>query len=222
MATYSVRAGECISDAVENIFGDITNWSSLLDANLFTSWTPTLYAGQILNIPIGGTTNPANIQALSQYPSNNYSVPDINLQIAAIFEQMEGGMSAFVPNFQPIVADTNVYYVVASGQQVSDVISNATGDIGNWSSILDANNFSDWTQPLIAGQKIAIPSSATMNLNNFRALSTYPANNYSVPDINEQINAIFDIMNHPNTWILETGRWNGVSIWTVDGLWNTV
>jgi hypothetical protein len=222
MANYIIKSGECISDAVENIFGDITNWSATLDENLFTSWTPTLYAGQILNIPTEGTNNPANIQALSEYPANNYSVPDINEQIAEIFEQMEGGMSAFVPNFQPIVADTNTYFEALSGMQISDVVVNSTGAIENWDSILTAGNYDTWTPKLIAGQKIAIPASVTMNLNNFRALSIYPANNYSVPDVDSQINSIFERMSNPNVWILQTGRWNGAGIWTIDGEWLTV
>lgn len=221
MSTYTVSAGQQISDCVSNSTGDISNWSSFLTQNSFDNWTPILFASQILTIPSDANINAQNVADLAQYPANNTSIPDIYEQIAEIFAQMEGGMSAFVPSFHPIVLDTNTYYEILQGQSISDVIVNSTGDITNWNNILNNIGATSWTPDLIPGTKIAIPSDVIMNLNNFRALSTYPANNYSVPDIDEQILIIFETMNNPiiPVWILQSNFWNDVGTWIDTSEW---
>lgn len=220
MATYRVRQGEGFSDFVLNSCGDITAWSDCLNANFLASWTPQLFDGQILQIPDNTNTNVDNIAELAIYPANNFSVANISEQINAIFELMQGLTPIPSDGVLPTI-DTNVYYFVREHEYIGDVVMNATGDIQNWSAVLDGNFFNEWVPPLYAGQKIAIPSTVNMNLNNFRALNQYPANNFSVPDIFEQINAIFELMNG-DPWILATGRWRGHGIWTAKGIWKTV
>lgn len=219
MAPYQIRAGETFGDFILNSCGLITstNWSDALNANFESDWTPQLYNGQLLQIPVSTDTNVGNIADLIQYPANNYSVPDIYDQINAIFLLLESAIPVDTPIGTLPAIDTNTYYTVRTTETIGDSILNGSGDIENWSDILTANFFDTWTPDLFAGQKIAIPSQT--NLNNFRALNSYPANNNSVPDINEQINAIFEQLN-PNLWILYTGFWNGNGIWTVDGIWN--
>lgn len=206
--------GNSISDCVENGTGDITNWNAILNENDFSEWCPNLYNGQIIQIPASANLNLGNIATLQTYPANNNSVPDIFEQIDSIFGILTGASAGFVPDFQPPIIDTNVYYFVRNGEQITDIISNSTGDITNWDAICGANNF-DWDELLFAGQKITIPNGVTMNLNNYRGLNTYPANNNSVPDIYEQLFAIFDLMINPipPDWILSNpqGQWNDVN-----------
>lgn len=235
MSTYSLKFGEGIGDAVINGTGDLANWESCLSANFFNSWTPSLYAGQV--IQTAGTFNQTNITQFAEYPANNASVPDIDVQINEVFTLMNAQNNSLPYNIPfilgggqvPVIevdatlpeVDTNTYFEVSPLSTIGDVVLNSTGDITNWSDILNQNGFNTWTPLLYAGQKVAIPASVNMNLNNYRGLNTYPANNNSVPDIYEQINIIFDTMNL-DVWILAEGIWNGKGIWTADGLWNTI
>lgn len=220
MSIYTVRAGESVGDFVLNSCGDISAWSDCLDSNLFDTWVPSLYSGQVLQIPATTNTNIDNIANLKIYPANNFSVPNIAEQIDAIFELL----SKVIPG-PPITvslptASTIVdIYVMRVGEDISDCILNSTGDISNWSDILDENGFNEWSPILYPGQEIIIPSSVNMNLNNFRALTTYPANNNSVPDIYEQINAIFEVLSN-NLWILREGFWiDSPSEWIDSDFW---
>jgi LysM repeat protein len=217
---YTVKQGESISDVCLNSLGNISLWSQLLDENFFDSWTPTLYNGQILQIPVSTDTNVQNIADLAQYPANNFSVPDIYSQITALFNLLATAPPVNIPIGSLPTIDTNNYYIVRPTETIGDAILNGSGDISNWSSILDANQFSDWTPTLYAGQKVAIPSTANLNLNNFRALNAYPANNNSTADIYEQINAIFDLLNGNDLWILRYGYWlDSPSQWIDTDFW---
>lgn len=206
---YQIRAGETFGDFVLNNCGLITstNWSDCLNVNFLSDWTPTLYNGQVLQIPVSTDTNVGNIADLVQYPANNYSIPDIYDQINAIFLLLENAIPVDTPIASLPTIDTNTYFIVTPLSTIGDVVMNSTGDIQNWGSILDANSFNDWTPTLYAGQKVAIPSSANLNLNNFRALNSYPANNFSIADIYEQINAIFEQLSGADLWILRYGYW---------------
>jgi len=220
VATYTVRQGEYISDATLNIFGDISAWPDLLDANGFSDWNPTIYSGQILQIPTSTNINLGNITALVTYPANNTSVPNVYDQITAIFALLETATPVNPPTLIPQVQDTNTYFTNLTLSTIGDAILNSSGDISNWSAILDANNWDDWTPSLYAGQQIAIPSTVSPSLNNFRALNTYPANNYVTPDIYNQINAIFDLLDNPVLdWILYNpdGQWNDSAHYWRDG-----
>lgn len=219
MATYDVRQGESVGDFVLNSCGTISAWESCITENLFSSWTPNLYSGQVLLIPDNAPNNPGNIADLASYPANNFSVPDIAEQINAIFALMENLVPIPSEGILPTI-DTNVYYITRVHETVGDAVLNGSGSIENWSLILDANQFDTWTPVFYVGEKVAIPSTVNMNLNNFRALNEYPANNFSIPDINEQINAIFELMNG-DPWLLATGRWRGEGIWTANGIWKT-
>lgn len=70
-------------------------------------------------------------------------------------------------------------YVVKEGETITDVCFNATGTINNWSAILEANGFTDWTPVLIAGQSIIIPDTVEVQNNVLRALQIYPTCNNS-------------------------------------------
>jgi hypothetical protein len=83
---------------------------------------------------------------------------------------------------------------IFQGNTIGDAVLNGTGDISNWSDTLNLNFFATWTPQLYSGQVLQIPTT-NQNLNNIRALNTYPANNFTVPDIISQINNIFAIMN---------------------------
>lgn len=219
MATYTVLQNQSISDCVLNSCGDITAWSDFLNANFFDAWVPTLFSGQILQIPDNTNTNVGNIAELEIYPANNFSVPNIGEQINAIFALMENLVPIPSEGVLPAI-DTNVYYITRVHETIGDAVLNGSGSIENWDTITQGNFYDSWTPILYAGEKVAIPSTVNMNLNNFRALNEYPANNFSVPDIYSQINAIFERMNG-DPWILSRGRWRGEGIWTANGIWKT-
>jgi hypothetical protein len=82
---YTALQGQTIGDFVMNSCGSISAWSDCLDANFENSWTPSLYAGEVLNLPATTTTSPNDIRALNTYPANNFTVPDIVSQVNAIF-----------------------------------------------------------------------------------------------------------------------------------------
>ena len=103
------------------------------------------------------------------------------------------------------------YYPVQEGQTITDVVINSTGSIANWDIILQANGFDQWVPQLTPGQMIIIPDTVTYDLNALRNLQDYPANNYSVPDVAEQIAALDALTN--NNWILSSGRWNDNAVW---------
>lgn len=219
MASYQVRQGEDFSDFVLNSCGDIAAWSDCLNENFLDSWTPQLFSGQILQIPDNTNTNVGNIAELAIYPANNFSVPNIAEQINAIFALMENAMPIPSSNILPTI-DTNTYYYVRPTETIGDAILNGTGDIENWDTITQGNFWDTWTPILYAGQSVAIPSTVNMNLNNFRALNEYPANNHSVPDIYNQINAIFELMNgRGDDWILATSFWRDLGFWRDFARW---
>lgn len=220
MVTYQIRAGETFGDFILNSCGLITstNWSDALNANFESDWTPQLYNGQLLQIPVSTDTNVGNIADLIQYPANNYSVPDIYNQINAIFLLLESAVPVNIPVGSLPQIDTNTYYIVRPTETIGDAILNGSGDIENWDTITQAGFFDTWTPDLFAGQKIAIPSTANLNLNNFRALNTYPANNNSVPDVYDQILAIFVTLSG-DPWILATSFWRDIGIWEDSASW---
>lgn len=221
MAQYSVLAGQTITDAVLNSCGDISAWSDILVSNDMDSWTPSLYSGQILDIPTDTTTNLDNINALKSYPANNFSTPDIYEQIDTVFGILAGAMSGIEPVIEPVIIDTNTYYEIRQGETIVDAIQNSSGNIINWDVITQENGF-DWTPDLYSGELIKIPALTSMSLNNFRALNTYPSNNFSVPDVYEQIFVIFELLSNPlEDWILANpvGYWNDNNYWRDGNVW---
>lgn len=108
-------------------------------------------------------------------------------------------------------------YTVRFSETISDVVLNSTGNLANWDFILTANGFTTWTPDLTAGQVLQIPDTAVIDQNSLRALTTYPANNHSVPDIYDQIGGLTDIIN--SDWILRTGFWNDSEHWHDTKFW---
>jgi len=218
MGSYLVNYGEYITDAVLNKTGNISNWNAILDGNPdIDTWTPDLYAGQVLNIPDGLPLNNEAIAALTSYPANNHSVPDIYAQIQAVYDIMLTATPVPIVLPPPAVIDTNKYYVVQWGETIADVVLNATGNFDNWNLIMNANGFVSWVPELYPGQLIAIPIEASISQNAQRALATYPANNHSVPDIYEQIAALGATIN--DAWILTTGFWDDSKYWKDNRFW---
>lgn len=223
MATVTAFQGNVFVDCVLNGSGDASNWSDFLTENNLDEWCPILVNGQVFQIPSSANINATIVSNLAIYPANNSYDKNIYEQIDTIFGILATASTGIVPNFQHPIIDTNTYYFVREGEQISDIIENSTGDITNWSDILNANNF-DWDELLYSGQKITIPNSVIMNLNNFRGLNVYPANNNSVPDIYIQISAIFEQLINPvpSDWILANpnGEWNDIShFWRDFAFW---
>ena len=218
MATYPVRYGETISDVVMNSTGLISNWEAILTANNFDNWTPSLVAGDLLVIPDGLPVDNDVIAQLTKYPANNASITGVYEKIAVIFTTMAGAEPATAQYITQIPQDTNTYYVVRYGETIGDAVMNSTGNIANWSAILNANGFDNWTPPLVAGQRLTIPAGVVLDLNTLRQLNIYEANNSSVPDVYDKINVIFGKMN-PHDWILENAYWNDLGYWRDNAVW---
>lgn len=215
---YQCKQGETFTDFVLNSCGDIAAWSDCLNENFQNSWTPPIFSGQNLSIPLNTNTNQGNILSLAEYPANNYSVPDIYDQIDALFASMEGLTPIPSINILPTLND-QTFYSVRQGEGIGDVTMNSSGDFQNLDLITQYAFFDTWTPILYNGQQIPIPSTINLNSNNYRALNTYPANNFSVPDIYNQIDALFASMDLTDRWILRFGYWLDSNNIVGDSLW---
>ena len=179
--TYTVKNGETITDVCFNAAGSILAWEAILSANNFTDWTPDLQVGQMLQIP--QVVDSFALSVLQQSPVNN------TLEIGG-FDDL---VNEFISLFPSIVSKFDLpeaqsqqinLYTVKQGETITDVVFNATGNLLNWSLILDANGFTDWTPELYAGQQIIIPSTVDLQLNIMYELSKFPINNDSgLPDL---------------------------------------
>jgi hypothetical protein len=215
---YQVNFGDTIGDVVLNTTGVIGNWELFLQENEFGSWTPDLKAGDFVQIPLGVTNDLETIRALGQYRICNSSSQYIYGLIEEIFAKLLNLSPVDPPVILPNVVDTNTYYKVRYGETITDVILNATGNIINWEDILFQNEF-DWVPKLIAGQLVAIPQSVESDLNAYRALTKYPVNNNSENNVYEQIDAIFELLNGSNNWILADSFWNDFGQWYDTSFW---
>ena len=217
MATVEILQGMGISDAILNSTGDISNWSAFLDSNFFDDWTPSLFNGQVLQVPDSANVNVGNIASLAEYPANNFSVPDIYSQIDALFASLVGLTPIPSVNVLPVLND-QTFYTVRVNETIGDVVMNSSGSIENWDLIVQNAFFSEWVPSLFAGQQIPIPSTINLNSNVYRSLNAYPANNFSVPDIYNQIDALFALLDN-DPWILATSFWRDIGIWQDEKFW---
>jgi hypothetical protein len=85
---YIIKAGETIGDVTLNATGSFNNWDAILTANGFTSWTPSLLAGQAVLIPDTVAIDQNTQRQLVTYPACNISVNDVYDQIAVIVGQL--------------------------------------------------------------------------------------------------------------------------------------
>jgi hypothetical protein len=93
---YTVQPGERILDVCLNATGTIANWSKILEANSFSTWTPVLYAGQILIIPDGVEIQTNVLREMQIYPaSNDPGIPDLNTQISNLINNFTPPTFAF-------------------------------------------------------------------------------------------------------------------------------
>jgi hypothetical protein len=86
---YTVSQGETIVDVILNATGTLDNWETILNANGFTDWNPTLYVGQEIIIEYLDLQNNNIIQFLS-YPLNNDSgINDLDEQISNLISNFD-------------------------------------------------------------------------------------------------------------------------------------
>lgn len=219
MATYTVLQNQSISDCILNSCGDITAWSDFLNSNFLADWVPNLFSGQILQVPDNTNTNVGNISALTDYPANNFSFSDIYNQIDDLFASLVGLTPIPSANVLPVLND-QTFYTVRQGEGIGDVTMNSSGDFQNLDLVTQYAFFDTWTPDLFSGQQIPIPSTINLDSNNYRALNTYPANNFSTPDIYEQIAELFAFLGGGDLWILRTGEWiDFPSFWIDHDVW---
>jgi len=107
-------------------------------------------------------------------------------------------------------------YIIKSGETISDIAFNSTGNVANWKSILDANGYNEWIPTLTVGQSLFIPDSLVkIQPNNLKNLKIYPACNSSIPDVY----SLIDNYSQNSDWILLTGFWNDLGHWYDTALW---
>jgi len=85
-------------------------------------------------------------------------------------------------------------YLIKGGETITDVVLNNTALLRNWDAILDANGCTDWTPVLLGGQVMIIPESVTIDLDAIEDIKSHPVSNQSVPNLQDQIDAIFATM----------------------------
>jgi hypothetical protein len=81
-------------------------------------------------------------------------------------------------------------YQVKSGETISDVVMNGSGDISEWFNIIDANDFNDWTPILFADQIINIPNIKNSQI--VKELQLEPCYNITL-NVTSQINSLISI-----------------------------
>lgn len=108
-------------------------------------------------------------------------------------------------------------YIVKPEESITDVVLNATGSLINWDAVLTANEFTDWTPRLKAGQSVIIPDTVNIDSNTKRQLSSYPASNSFSDLVVSLIAAVFNQIN--SNWILQTGYWNDSALWLDNKNW---
>lgn len=107
-------------------------------------------------------------------------------------------------------------YLVKPGESFSDVVLNATGNISNWSQILDANSFTDWVPSLSPGQSIIIPESVIINrtvllnlkscCNNQRTINVSSITSQFVQTVTYSKAIIIDTAKKENTYTVKPGE----------------
>lgn len=112
----------------------------------------------------------------------------------------------------------NPNYIVGVGETIRDVVINATGNFDNWDTILEANEFNDWTPPLLPGQSIIIPDDVIIDSNTLQDKKAYPANNGALAGGLDALREIFDLLN--DRWLLKDGFWDDSGIWIDTDVWN--
>jgi hypothetical protein len=109
-------------------------------------------------------------------------------------------------------------YTAQLGMDMVDICLNATGNLTNLDTVLDANSFTTWTPDVVAGQIITIPDSlVTTDPNTIRQLALYPSVQNLDSATESDLNAVFATLN--NNWILSTGFWNDNSVWNDNAYW---
>lgn len=77
MAQYIVREGESLLDVCYNACGSLSALSAIMEMNKFTTLTPILATGQVLEVP--QTYNNAVVMAANAKPFNSTAISDEDL-----------------------------------------------------------------------------------------------------------------------------------------------
>jgi phage tail protein X len=107
---YTVKQGETIVDICLNATGTINNWSLILDANNFTSWTPLLFAGQNVTIPDGVEMQTNVLRGLLLYPAcNNNQNRELSSQISELISKFTPPTNLFEDEYDYTFEDEVEY-----------------------------------------------------------------------------------------------------------------
>lgn len=181
---YTVKYNQTILDVVLSQTGDIKQWENVLNDKNFTTWTPELSIGQVLTVPI--VANPEVVKEINYISNYSYGLNSLISEFLDIIDTAVAGTFVL-----PIIIPTQEYYIAKEGETITDIILNNTGDLKNWETILNLNNFTSWTPTLKVGDKLILGNLVAND--NVRAIfGSYPiCNDPNIQDLDEQILNIF-------------------------------
>lgn len=184
----TIYKNQIITDLCCNLNGDISGWESNLILNNCTDWNPDL--SNIENLQVIGIQNFSNYNQLKGRNINN-SGEQIS-QENTLIEYL----NTITPTYQPIPEpNTPIFigYIVKNGEEIRDILINATGSEINWEKVLNDNDFEEWNPIVIKQQQILISELNELQTNILGIVSNRPINNSpSISDYDEQIKELID------------------------------
>jgi hypothetical protein len=205
---YTVKDNETIVDVCINATGTIVSWEEIIKN--YDSWTPSLTNGR------GVTTPPIYNDVIqkdsSQRPNSNFGIYDFQDKVDSISSILDSVVASVFA--EPVIDSSVEYYYLKTGETITDVILNLTGDISNWDPLLQSNLSNTWTPQ----ESRLVISSKAIQKNVVSELSKRPlCNNSGINDLDAKIQDI--INNFANSWILKTGYWDDNGYWFDSELW---
>jgi DNA polymerase III alpha subunit (gram-positive type) len=184
----TIYKNQIITDLCCNLNGDISGWESNLILNNCTDWNPDL--STIENIQVIGIQNFSIYEQLKGRNINNSGEPLSDENILTEY------LNTVEPTHQQIPKpNTPIFigYIVKNGEEIRDILINATGSEINWEQVLNDNDFNDWNPVVIKQQQISISELNELQTNILGIVSKIPVNNSpSISDYDEQIQDLID------------------------------
>lgn len=184
----TIYKNQIITDLCCNLNGDISGWESNLILNNCTDWNPDL--STIENIQVIGIQNFSIYEQLKGRNINNSGEPLSDENILTEY------LNTVEPTNQQIPKpNTPIFigYIVKNGEEIRDILINATGSEINWEQVLNDNDFNDWNPVVIKQQQISISELNELQTNILGIVSKIPVNNSpSISDYDEQIQDLID------------------------------
>jgi len=198
MRLQPIIIGQTITDLCLNGCGNLSNWEDICELNSFDDWTPTLTTQNYIVSDV--ISQPVFQYQLQFTPANNTVLTsDITGQISDLINIFETATQyKFYISDETI--NSNLYYTVLQGNTISDVCLNGAGTILAWESILETNNYEDWTPNLSNNLQLLI-NYDTPQTNVLQSINA--CNNTDAIDLDLQISELVSIFVELNSPIYD-------------------